>query len=63
MVHLVPDEGVDSGPVLSSERVTIMPHDDLKTLEARVHRVEHRLLVTTLIDICGRGVENARTAL
>ncbi len=63
MVHLVPDEGVDSGPVLSSERVQIMLNDDLKTLEARVHGVEHRLLIATLRDLCARGVENERAAI
>ena len=48
MVHLVPDEGVDSGPVLAKEVVSIQPSDTLETLEARVHATEHRLLVTTL---------------
>lgn len=48
MVHLVPDEGVDSGPVLNAEAVPILPEDTLETLEARVHEVEHRLLVETV---------------
>jgi phosphoribosylglycinamide formyltransferase 1 len=48
MVHLVPDEGVDSGPVLVQEIVPIRPDDTLDTLDARVHVVEHRLLVDTL---------------
>jgi formyltetrahydrofolate-dependent phosphoribosylglycinamide formyltransferase len=48
MVHLVPDEGVDSGPVLASEIVPIYSEDSLETLEARMHDVEHRLLVETL---------------
>lgn len=48
MVHLVPDEGVDSGPVLGQARVPITPVDTLETLEARVHAAEHRLLVETL---------------
>jgi len=48
MVHLVPDEGVDSGPVLAQEIVPINPDDTLEALEARVHAVEHRLLVETL---------------
>lgn len=48
MVHLVPDEGVDSGPVLAKELVSIQPTDTLETLQARVHATEHRLLVTTL---------------
>jgi phosphoribosylglycinamide formyltransferase-1 len=48
MVHLVPDEGVDDGPVLAQEIVPINPDDTLETLEARIHTVEHRLLVDTL---------------
>lgn len=52
MVHLVPDEGVDSGPVLAEEIVGIEPNDTLETLEAKVHSVEHRLLVKTLNSLC-----------
>jgi phosphoribosylglycinamide formyltransferase-1 len=48
MVHRVPDEGVDAGPVLAQEVVPIGPHDTLETLEARVHAVEHRILVEVL---------------
>jgi len=48
MVHLVPDEGVDSGPVLAQEAVPILAEDSLDTLAERVHAVEHRLLVGTL---------------
>lgn len=48
MVHLVPDEGVDSGPVLGQATVPIRPDDTLAALEARVHAAEHQLLVATL---------------
>lgn len=48
MVHRVPDEGVDAGPVLAQEIVLIQPGDTLETLEARIHQVEHRLLVQSL---------------
>jgi phosphoribosylglycinamide formyltransferase-1 len=48
MVHLVPDEGVDCGPVLLQEEVPILPEDTLETLEARIHSVEHRLLVAAI---------------
>ena len=51
MVHLVPDEAVDAGPVLAQEEVRIYPQDTLDDLEARVHTVEHRLLVQTLRDL------------
>ncbi len=52
MVHLVPDEGVDDGPVLASEVVPIRPDDTLADLEARIHTVEHRLLVRTIGSFC-----------
>ena len=48
MVHLVPDEGVDNGPVLAIEIVPIFADDTLESLEARVHQTEHKLLIATL---------------
>ena len=51
MVHLVPDEGVDNGPVLATETVPIFADDTLESLEARVHEVEHTLLIKTLKTI------------
>jgi len=51
MVHLVPDESVDTGPVLAQEIVPIRPDDTLESLEARMHTIEHRLLVTTLENL------------
>ena len=53
MVHLVPDEGVDSGPALLQAVVPIQPQDTLETLEARIHATEHTLLVKTLTIITG----------
>lgn len=58
MVHLVPDEGVDDGPVLATADVPIHPSDTLATLTARVHAAEHRLLVEALATLCA---ERART--
>jgi phosphoribosylglycinamide formyltransferase 1 len=54
MVHFVPDEGVDSGPVLAQEIVPILPNDTLETLEARMHAVEHRILIDTIQKIITR---------
>jgi len=48
MVHLVPDEGVDNGPVLAIEIIPIFADDTLESLEARVHQTEHKLLIITL---------------
>jgi len=52
MVHLVPDEGVDDGPVLATATVPIEPGDTVDTLAGRVHHTEHRLLVDTLRTLC-----------
>ena len=51
MVHLVPDEGVDDGPVLASAEVPILPDDTRETLETRIHAVEHELLVATVAEL------------
>ena len=51
MVHLVPDEGVDNGPVLAFEEIPIYPNDTLETLEERVHNCEHRLLVKSIKEL------------
>jgi len=48
MTHFVPDEGVDSGPVIASAEVAISPDDDLVSLEARVHETERRLVIDTV---------------
>jgi phosphoribosylglycinamide formyltransferase-1 len=47
-VHLV-DAGLDSGPVIVQEEVTVEPRD---TLEERIHAVEHRLLPKAVKDLC-----------
>jgi phosphoribosylglycinamide formyltransferase-1 len=52
MVHLVPDEGIDNGPVLAQEIVPICDDDTLEILETRIHSIEHRLLVNTLQELC-----------
>lgn len=48
MVHLVPDAGVDNGPLLAQQVVEIYSDDTLESLEARIHQAEHRLLVQVL---------------
>jgi phosphoribosylglycinamide formyltransferase-1 len=56
MVHLVPDEGVDNGPVLATEIVPIAKDDTLETLEARVHQTEHKLLVKTIKTLFEKSI-------
>ena len=48
MVHFVPDEGVDDGPVLATAEVAIYPTDTLEQLAERMHATERKLLLDTL---------------
>ena len=48
MVHLVPDEGVDDGPVLAVREVTMRPDETLADFAARMHAAEHVLLIEAL---------------
>ncbi len=52
MVHLVPDEGVDDGPVLASQLVPVDASGTLEAFTAAVHDTEHQLLVATLAGLC-----------
>ncbi len=56
MVHLVPNEGVDNGPVLATEIVPIHSTDTLESLEERIHQIEHVLLIKTLKTLITKSV-------
>ena len=47
-VHYV-DEGLDTGPVIAQEAVSVAPRE---TLEERIHAVEHRLLPEVVKHLC-----------
>ena len=49
-VHYV-DEGVDTGAVIASEPVPVLPGDTVETLRERVHEVEHRLLPSVVKEL------------
>jgi len=59
MVHLVPDEGVDNGPVLATEIVPMHQTDTLESLEARVRETEHTLLVKTIKTLLTKSVSSS----
>jgi phosphoribosylglycinamide formyltransferase-1 len=61
MVHLVPDEGIDVGPVLDSETVAIHSTDSFETLAARVHAAEHRVILRVLQQRCAEHSDIADT--
>ena len=52
-VHYV-DEGVDTGAVIASEPVPVLPGDSLESLRARVHEAEHRVLPRVVRELCAR---------
>ncbi len=51
MIHLVPDEGVDSGPALAVEEVPIHRGESQASLEERVHEAEHRLVIEVALRL------------
>ena len=53
-VHFV-DEGVDTGEVIASEPVAVLPGDTVESLRERVHAVEHRLLPQVVRGLLGKG--------
>jgi phosphoribosylglycinamide formyltransferase 1 len=52
-VHFV-DAGVDTGEVIASEPVPVLPGDTVESLRERVHAVEHRLLPEVVRELCAR---------
>lgn len=53
MVHRVVPE-IDAGPVVTKETVPIFPDETVEELEARIHHVEHNLIVAA-VDLVLRG--------
>lgn len=51
MVHFVPDEGIDSGPVIMHEIVFIEKNDDLKSLTEKIHATERKILISALTKL------------
>lgn len=55
MVHLVPDEGVDDGPVLATATIDMTEFTTLEEFERHVHDVEHRLVVDAVGNLCRKS--------
>lgn len=51
MVHYVPDEGIDTGPVIASMPVVLKENDTLHDFEQRMHATEHQLLISAIRTI------------
>ena len=52
-MHYV-DDGVDTGDVIASEPVPVLPGDTVETLREQVHEAEHRLLPKVVRELCAR---------
>ena len=53
---IVVDNGVDSGPIISQERVPVLPGDTETSLHERIKLVERRLLIQAVLDIANSHV-------
>ncbi len=51
MVHYVPDEGVDNGPVIATTIVAINASDTLGDLKQRIHAAEHKILISAISQL------------
>jgi phosphoribosylglycinamide formyltransferase-1 len=58
-VHIV-DEGVDTGPILAQEAVTVLPADDENTLHERIKLVEHKLLIDIVKFLASKQLEPSK---
>jgi phosphoribosylglycinamide formyltransferase-1 len=58
-VHIV-DEGLDTGPILAQETVTVLPSDDENTLHERIKLVEHKLLIDTVKFLASKQLEPSK---
>lgn len=53
-IHYI-DEGIDTGPIIAQEAVTIDPDETLESLIAKIHQVEHRLYPQVVRELIQGG--------
>ncbi|OJG45016.1 phosphoribosylglycinamide formyltransferase [Enterococcus hermanniensis] len=49
-IHYI-DHGVDTGPIIAQEKVTLDPRESLETLELKIHQAEHELYPKVLAKV------------
>jgi len=54
---IVVDNGVDSGPIISQERIPVLPGDTEGSLHDRIKPVERRLLIQAVLDIANSHID------
>src|SRR5690625_4104664 len=52
-IHYV-DEGIDTGPIIAQEPVTVFPKDTSDTLLSRIQQVEHVLYTKIINEVTGQ---------
>jgi phosphoribosylglycinamide formyltransferase-1 len=56
---IVVDNGVDSGPIVSQQRIPVLPGDTEATLHERIKPVERELLIQAILDVANGVVDLA----
>ncbi len=54
---IVVDNGVDAGPIISQQRVEVLPGDTEAALHERIKPVERRLLIDAVLDIANGHID------
>ncbi len=54
---IVVDNGIDSGPIISQQRVAIEPGDTESSLHERIKPVERELLMQAILDIANSHID------
>lgn len=54
---IVVDNGIDSGPIISQERVPVWAGDTEASLHERIKPVERRLLIQAILDIANSSID------
>ena len=54
---IIVDNGVDSGPIISQQRIPVLPGDTENELHDRIKLVERELLVQAVLDIANGHVD------
>lgn len=54
---IIVDNGVDSGPIISQERVSVLPGDTEEHLHERIKPVERRLLIQAILDVANSDID------
>jgi phosphoribosylglycinamide formyltransferase 1 len=54
---IVVDNGVDSGPIISQQRVAVEPGDTEASLHERIKPVERELLIQSILDIANAHID------